>query len=1204
MYLKSLELQGFKSFADKTVLEFKPGITAIIGPNGSGKSNIVDAIKWVLGEQSMKSLRGAKSEDVIFAGTQNRKSLGFAEVSMIIDNSDGQLPIEYNEVTVTRRLYRTGETNYFINKVPCRLKDITELFMDTGIGKDGYSVIGQGRIEEILSNKSEDRRRIFEEAAGIVKYRARRDETEKKLEQTKVNLIRINDILSEISLNIEPLKNQAEKAKKYLDLREELKKIEIGLYLAKIDDYKSKIEEAENVRKIFENQNIDENAKLNSLQQLKNSLKDEIDSIDKKIEEMQNSRFESKNQIEKINSEINVNIAKIKNNEDNKEKYKDEIEETKKNIEELKEEKENKELKKEKLKNNKEKFEKELKEKEKELEEITKKLSDKEIKNEENKKENEKLVEEKYNLQNDITVCASAVENSNNRIDQIDKELHKVISNIDDKRNIKNEITNEKNEIETQAKSDLTELEKMKEKTKEIQIKNSEYETKIQNLVDEKRMKVSKHNFLLETEREKEGYIKSVKEIMNACEKNPGLRSGICGVLANIISTEPKYQVAIEMCLGASIQNIVTENENDAKNMIEFLRKNNLGRASFLPISSIKGRVLENIILEDGKLYGASKIKNEKGVIALASNLVKYDKKYENIIQNLLGRTVITDNVETAIKIARNNKYAFKIVTLEGDVINPSGAITGGSVQKKTVNILGRKAEINNLAEEIKKLDKQIEEIVTAKEKYMSENEKIIKLIDELNKKSQESQIKLAGINEKYKAIENEIEKEISNKEKFENEKKSLVEQINKNNEEKSKIEEKIKEINQKSAELVEKISEFAEQNKGNQEQIDNLNTDITDLKISVSSFDESNISMDEMMQIINDNIKNEEDDIKNKEDEIKKIEEINKELANKNIELQKQIEQINNDAGEVDAKTEEQKNLKIEKDNSLEETEKKITDKFETIQKIKEGLAKAEANKESLNQKLTDEINELWNDYEITPNNAKENYEKTTNAQKTQQNVNEIHKKIKELGEVNVSAIEEYKKTKERYDNMNNQKIDLETTIEKLREIIEEMTSAMKKQFKEKFNKINKNFNEIFKELFGGGKAELILSNEENVLESEIEIRVQPTGKRLQNMMLLSGGEKALTAIALLFAILKINPAPFCILDEIEAALDDVNVYRYAEFLKKFSKETEFLVITHRKGSMEAANSVYGVTMEENGVSKILSISLKDTKSLKALNE
>ena len=411
MYLKSLELQGFKSFADKTVLEFKPGITAIIGPNGSGKSNIVDAIKWVLGEQSMKSLRGAKSEDVIFAGTQNRKSLGFAEVSMIIDNSDGQLPIEYNEVTVTRRLYRTGETNYFINKVPCRLKDITELFMDTGIGKDGYSVIGQGRIEEILSNKSEDRRRIFEEAAGIVKYIARRDETEKKLEQTKVNLIRINDILSEISLNIEPLKNQAEKAKKYLDLREELKKIEIGLYLAKIDDYKSKIEEAENVRKIFENQNIEENAKLNSLQQLKNSLKDEIDSIDKKIEEMQNSRFESKNQIEKINSEINVNIAKIKNNEDNKEKYKAEIEENKKNIEELKEEKENKELKKEKLKNNKEKFEKELKEKEKELEEITKKLSDKEIKNEEKKKENEKIDEEKYKSKKNINKSAKAEKN-------------------------------------------------------------------------------------------------------------------------------------------------------------------------------------------------------------------------------------------------------------------------------------------------------------------------------------------------------------------------------------------------------------------------------------------------------------------------------------------------------------------------------------------------------------------------------------------------------------------------------------------------------------------------------------------------------------------------------------------------------------------------------------------------------------------------
>ena len=1200
MYLKTLELQGFKSFADKTTLEFKPGITAIIGPNGSGKSNIVDAIKWVLGEQSMKSLRGAKSEDVIFAGTQNRKSLGFAEVSMVIDNSDGSLPIEYSEVTVTRRLYRTGETNYFINKVPCRLKDITELFMDTGIGKDGYSVIGQGRIDEILSNKSEDRRRIFEEAAGIVKYRARRDETEKKLEQTKVNLIRINDILTEISSNLDPLKEQAEKARAYLDLREELKKIEIGLYLAKIDNYKQKLEEVEKVYKVFSDQNVDENAKLNSLQQLKNNLKDEIDDIDKKLDEMQQGKFESKTKIEKINSEISINETNIANNEENKEKYAKEIEDSKNAIEDLKKEKESKELKKENLEKNKEKFEKELKEKEAELAEISKTLSEAELENEENKKQNDELVEEKYNLQNEITALNSNLENSKNRIMQIEKELNKIISELDEKRNIKNDVINEKNKIEDEAKGDLSKLSEMQEKAKEIQEKQKNYEDKIQKLVDEKRMQSSRYNFLLETEREKEGYVKSVKEILLACEKSEELKKGICGVLANIISTDSKYQVAIEMSLGASIQNIVTENENDAKKMIEYLRKNNLGRASFLPISAIKGKVLENVVMDDGKVYSASKISNIRGVVGLASNLVKYDKKYENIIQNLLGRTVITDNIETAIRLAKNNKYFFKIVTLEGDIINPSGAMTGGSVQKKTVNILGRKEEIKKLEEEVKKLDKEIEKIVTEKDEFVKENEQVIASIEELKQKSQSSQIKLAGINEKANSLNSEIEKGISNKEKFENEKKTLQEQVENANQEKANFEEKIKEINAKSAKFIEKISKFTESNKEKQEEIDNLNTDITDLKISVSSFDESNISLDEMMKIINDNIQNEENDINKKQEETAKINEENAKLKEKNTELKNEIASILETLGKSDSETEEQKNLKQAKDEELERTEEKITNEFETIQKIKEGLAKSEANKESVNQKLTDEINELWNDYEITPNNAKENYEKAANTSKTQEKVNEIHTKIKELGEVNVSAIDEYKKTKERFDNMSKQKEDLESTIEKLRNIIEEMTETMKKQFKDKFKQINKNFNEIFKELFGGGKAELILQDEENVLESEIEIRVQPTGKKLQNMMLLSGGEKALTAIALLFAILKINPAPFCILDEIEAALDDVNVYRYAQFLKKFSKDTEFLVITHRKGSMEAANSVYGITMEENGVSKVLSISLKDTKNVK----
>ena len=1179
MHLKKLEMQGFKSFADKTVFEFKKGITAVIGPNGSGKSNIVDSIRWVLGEQSMKSLRGSKSEDIIFAGTQNRKSLGFAEVNMVIDNTDGSLPVEFSEVTVTRRLYRTGETGYFINKVPCRLKDILELFMDTGIGKDGYSIISQGKIDEILSNKSEDRRKIFEEASGIVKYRTRREESEKKLEQTKLNLVRINDILSEIESNIEPLKLQSEKARKFLSLREELKNIEVGLFVLRINTYKQKLEELEKNKDIFESQSEDENDKLEKMQDLKQELKAQIEEISTEMERLQTLGFESENKIERINSEINVSKEKISNNSENKNRLENEITNSNINISELEEEKQGKLSKKENLKENKEKFAKELEEKEEELNKLNQKLSAKELEIEEKKKKVEDLKENKYSLEKEITEQDVNLENYETRKKQTEKELSSVISELDEKRMSKNDINSDFIKIENEKKQIEEKVQKYKEEKLFLDAKLKDLDIKINNLIDNKRIKNSKHSFLVETEKEKEGYTKSVKELLIACDNNSSLKKGVHGVLANILSTEEKYSTAIEMCLGSSMQNIVTDNEDEAKKLVEYLRVNKLGRASFLPITTIHGKKIDNL-------------KSITGVIGIASDLVKYKKEYEGIVQNLLGRTVITDNIDTAIKLAKENKYSFRIVTLDGDIINASGAITGGFVNKKTANILGRTEEIKKLEKEIKDLDEKIEILKQEKEKItLDENSKEI---EENTKKLQEIEITYAREKEKVIQLEENINSIISRKEKLNSEKEELEIKKQTAIDKKKSIQEEIQNITVQIESISKEIEEFALLNKDNQKYIDDLNADITNLKISVSSFDESSSSMDEIIDRIEQSIANEKQSIENKKQQIEKMEEQNASIKSNIAELQNNIEKIREEASGSTKKIEELKNTKNSKNNKLDELEKNIEKQFAVIQDVKEQLVKIGINKTKIEQDISDTINELWNEYEITPNNAKD-YVQPTNMQETQKRVNELHSQIKELGSVNVDSIEEYKKTKERYETMCEQRLDLENTMAKLRNIIQEMTKTMKEQFKEKFNLINKNFNEVFRELFGGGKAELILEDENNILECGIDIKAQPTGKKLQNMMLLSGGEKALTAIALLFAILKINPAPFCILDEIEAALDDVNVYRFAEFLKKFSDTTQFLVITHRKGTMEAADTVYGVTMEENGISKLLSIKLRE---------
>lgn len=1182
MYLKRLELQGFKSFADKTILEFKSGITSVIGPNGSGKSNISDAIRWVLGEQSMKSLRGSKSEDIIFAGTQARKSLGFAEVSMVIDNTDGKLPIEYSEVTVTRKLYRSGETGYFINKVPCRLKDVLELFMDTGIGKDGYSIIGQGKIDEILSNKSEDRRKVFEEAAGIVKYRTRKAESEKKLEQTKLNLLRINDILTEIEGNLDPLKAQSEKAKKYLDLREELKNIEIGLFIHNINEYKEKLEKIAEDIQIVEAQNTDENEKMEDLQKSKEELKSEIDSITAKIEEMQNLGFESTNKIEKINSDIGISKERIQNNLGNKERLEKEIEEINIRIAELEEEQKQKLDKKENLSLNREKFQKELDEKQKELDELTKKLSDKELEIEDKKKKIEEDTDKKYEIVSIISSLDTNFENLEKREKTVKIEMQDLTSEIDRERDNKQEKSKEFYDIEFKKNEATKKLEEKSAKKEECMTKIKEFDTMINNLTYESRMKDSRLKFLIETEKEKEGYIRSVKSLLSDCEKDVNLKKGMNGVLANLISVDKKYETAIEMCLGQTLQNIVTETEEDAKKLIEHLRQNKLGRASFLPISSIKGRKLDKI--SKG---------NIDGIIGIASDLVKCNKKYEQIVLNLLGRTLIVENMDTAIKVAKSNSYSFRIVTLDGDIISNTGAISGGSVQTKTVNILGRSREIESLEKELKQIEQKIKDITEEKRKYTESVTDVIEEVTRLEKELQDIEIVYAAENQKILNIEEGINKLETRREKIKHEiEEELVRQKEENRKEKEEKEHEINNLTKEIEELSKIVEEFAINNKDNQKYIDDLNFDITNLKISVTSFDESNVSIDEMVDRIKQDIDNNKKSIENKKSNIDEIKSDNDNLNNKIKELEEEINKIKSDVENSSNIVENLRQERLEKGEKLKTSEAQINDKFNVIEDLKGQLVKLDVRKTKLEQDLEQVVNDLWIEYELTPNNA-QNYEKPQNVQKAARDANMLRTQIKELGSINIDSIEEYKKTKERYDFMCEQRLDLENTASKLRNIISDMTKTMKEQFIEKFREINKNFNEVFVELFGGGKAELKLEDEENVLECGIDIQVQPTGKKLQNMMLLSGGEKAFTAIALLFAILKINPAPFCVLDEIEAALDDVNVYRFAEYLKKFSKETQFLVITHRKGTMESANTVYGVTMEENGVSKLLSMKL-----------
>lgn len=935
-------------------------------------------------------------------------------------------------------------------------------------------------------------------------------------------------------------------------------------------------------QEILKNQSEDETKKLVEMQSKKEELKLEIDKLISNIENMQNLGYEHNQKQEKLNSEINLANQRKENNKENHERLIKEIQELSEKINNLEEDKKQKQDKKINLNKNKEQFEQELEEKEAKLQELTGKLSEKEIEIEQKKAKIQENVDKKYEENSNISLGKANCENLEKREKILKNELSNIISELDGTRLTKSEVENnyinaenKKNEIAKKLENIIETKEKSTEKIKNYEENKNKLETEL-------RFKESRLRFLIETEKEKEGYNKTIKSLLIDCEKNKELANGMHGVLANLINVDKEYEIAIEMCLGASLQNIVTETEDDAKRLVDHLRKNNLGRASFLPISSVRGKKVDRLIKN-----------NLSGVIGIASDLIKTDKKYEQIVLNLLGKTVIVDNMDTGIILARQNSYSFRIVTLKGDIINASGAITGGSVQTKTVNILGRTREIEELEEETKKLKNRIDEILREKEEYINSIENILRMSETLENEAKQNDIIYATEKQKLISIEESVNK-------LQNNLKNHREELENINNEKQRIEtekqEHIKNINEleKETEKLEiEVQKFVELHKNEQKYIDDLNFEITNLKISVTSFEESNLSIDEVIEMIDKDIRTNKQSVLMKEEQKQKLQEDNKLIDENVLKLKEEIEEmklkIQNSGNEI----EKLKEVRLNKNEELTKTEKDIEEEQENINNIKDQISKIDLKKSKVELELEQIINKMWEEYELTPNNVT-NYEKTDNPQNTTKQVNNLKNQIKELGSVNVDAIEEYKITKERYDFLSEQRLDLENSSTKLKKVIQDMTQIMKTQFKEQFEIINKNFGEVFKELFGGGKANLILNDEEDILNCGIDIEAQPPGKKLQNMMLLSGGEKALTAIAILFAILKINPAPFCVLDEIEAALDDINVYRFADYLKKFANKTQFLVITHRKGTMQAADTVYGVTMEENGISKLLSMKLK----------
>ncbi|MBN2853064.1 MAG: chromosome segregation protein SMC [Clostridia bacterium] len=1187
MHLKRIELQGFKSFAGKTVLEFDKGITCVVGPNGSGKSNIADAVRWVLGEQSAKQLRGSKMLDVIFAGTQFRKSVGFTEVSLVIDNEDQALPIEYTEVVITRRLYRNGDSEYYINNNTCRLKDITGLFLDTGIGKEGYSIIGQGQIHEILSAKSEDRRGIFEEAAGIMKYKVKKLEAQRKLEKTEENLLRINDIVHELKMQIGPLKEQSIVAKEFLEIRDQLKILEVGLYLNNLNNFKSRIIKYDEDITVFERDIISENNSLEQLRQANIDRNRRIQEIEEQEEAKRNELNEFLMSVETTLHEISIANERINSIDESVKRSREDITEIDDKIKLLNSDYLKREERVLYFKEQYQKYSDLLTEKQKEMDEILKSLGDKE-------KEIENLKTKIINMQekvSDIRIHCRTLENENvsllENLEKYEKELQLEILSKDSMFSQKQEMErefhqtkNERQTIEEQLADSRKNLQMIQEKQKELRDNLEKSRTKLGIL--ESNLKI-----VSDMEKRMEGYRHSVKVVMEEATREDSSLSGIYNIFGKLIQVDEKYEVALEAALGGNLQNIVVTNEESAKEAIEFLKSSNNGRATFMPLNSMR----RNDISKD--LY--QKLSHYNGFIDTADKLISYDEVFDDAVSNLLGKIVIVHDFDQAKLMSRNIKGDYKIVTLEGEFFNIGGTITGGSLGKKSGRILGREKEIERLESEIEEeiikiesVEKEIKETADLESKTGNDIMTIAKSLNDLNEKIIRSESDL----NKYQSDFEKLTDRIAS---IRNNKLTTSEKIQQNNEDieenRSRQESIENEINMMKANII----SFETLHGDERKKRDELHLDLADLKVSVNSASES---------------------INNTSDTLNRLETEKNELTIrkgvKSIDIDDLLKKREGLLSEIKIKNETVKNPK--------ETEDKLREKLNHLMKerrayeddntahmdlvsevnkniidIQNKISRQQVNKAKIESEMEAMQSRMWDEYGLTHNEALEKHHEIENITEARKQIRDGKKRIEELGPVNINAIEDFKKTNERFVFMTEQSEDLEKSKKDLYKIISEMNLVMKKVFIEKFEIINNKFDRVFKELFEGGRARIELVDGDDVLESGVDIIVQPPGKKLQNMMLLSGGEKAFTAIALLFAILELNPSPFCIFDEIEAALDDANVIRFAEYINSYKEKTQFILITHRKGSMEHSDSLYGVTMQEHGVSKVVSMKMSD---------
>ena len=1199
MNFKRIEIVGFKSFADKTIVEFDGGITAIVGPNGCGKSNVADSIRWVLGEQSSKTLRGSSMQDVIFAGTENRKSLSYAEVTMVLDNSDRTLNIDYNEVALTRKLYRSGDSEYLINNTPCRLKDIVDVLHDSGIGRDGYSIIGQGKVDEIVNSKPENRRLIFEEAAGISKFKSKKVEASRKLERVRDNLSRLRDILGEIERQLTPLKHQAENAKKYLVLKEALKKAEINNYIYQYDNASVNKETINSRINAIKEELSLRNADLENVVKRYNENFEKINNIDKDINSLYNKMIELNVNLEKSSSEAVVVNEKISNLNNELNRLNFETSKIQNQIEELKNLLNTKTSKKEENLTKIDALNEEIEVARSKYLKIVDELAKSEDLSEENQKSMVDALSRLSDLKSDFSKKTTEKTALEEKLNEITKLLNEeTIKNVEISSNVSklneniSKLNNEKILLKNETSSCLN-------KYNENILKQRNLEEKISNLQNSIAMLDSRKKTIMEMQKDLDGFNNTVKNLIKHSETNEKLKKEFIGVVANLMDVPKQFETAIEMSLGGAIQNIVTENEQNTNNLINYLKQNSLGRATFLPLTSVKPRGIDDRYLSKLKLNGC---------YGIASDLIKFDKKYQNVFDNLLGATVIVNDLPLAISLAKECNYSFKIVTLDGDVINPSGAFSGGSKKNSVSNLIGRSREIEEIELHLKKLSLELGDSLKLKEvieKLLQETQEKIK---ENNQKSQNIELNVATENEKLMALKNSS---VECNNLIENYKKSL-ETINfsvtKLDNEILELETLISSINTNKTNTNSAITKTQEQFSNLKQERDNFNEKITTIRVEIASINSENLALTEEESRINNELLDKNSSLEEIGENLSKLNGQKQSLLNKleqikNNENYKECErQINEVKSKLDSLDEYKQNLQV----SLKELDEDRTNFTNQINKLSNKQNMEELNLSKIDTELENMQERVWEEYELTYASSLEYKIENYNLEEGLIEANKNKREIDKLGFVNVNAIEESVTLNERYETLNEQVLDLTKAEEDTSKVIRELNSEMVNRFTTEFGKINENFKKVFQELFGGGRAELVLVKPEtedettgekvcDILDAGVDIIAQPPGKSLKNLSLLSGGEKALTAIAILFAILKLKPMPFCLLDEIEAALDDANVGRFAKYLNRFSSETQFIVITHRKPTMELADRLYGVTMQEKGVSKIVSVKLSD---------